>query len=436
MLTASNSFICPNCNTQDHQEILFIGSEFSYRCKNCQTYHLFLENLYWDFVQNFKYQGCGSYKWYLNRYIGSLTNDKKWIDTYVKHSNERNDFVANAAQHSKVFFEKILNIKPDQQCKIEVKNLSDKIMYGKTVYIANAICSDHFQDCLRAVVRMKEHTIKPISSHTYNILILDKKTQFCIDPTEKINGLDEAWIVDWSPKMTWCYGMNHLNDLKESLSLNNAITQKLYAINNFAYAISKDCSPTIYGNQPILDLFYLKDFKLYDQNNRMIENKYVAILIHADGNIRAGLGSQEQLIETYEIIQSYGFEPMIIACADNEEQIVKNMKDYNILIAKNIKQQICFYSRYCLGVVGTNCSGCNIPCLYRLPVFTMAKERSFPDDFYCMGRLLSPYDCTTGFNGDLTKPRTVTEIKIDNLLATSINLCLDVFVSWLKTLER
>jgi hypothetical protein len=432
MLTLTN-FKCPNCNKEDHQKILFIGSEFSYKCIHCSAVHCFLENIFWDFTQNFTDNGCGSYKWKINRYIGTFDGEK-WSGDELVALEMPGDYVSCSRTNAMLFFSKAISQNQEETrhtrvCSIKLSNKPKKDL----VYIANAIHGNHFQDCLRAVIRMKEHILSPESMDSYNILILDSKTKFCLKPLNKMSGLDEIWYVDWSIKATWDWGMKNLDNISESLALTNSINRKLDEFSVQARAISKSSFPSIYGTQPIKDLFRIKDaFKLKNTINQVINKKYIAILIHPDNQNRSGFHSEKQIKDVCNIIKQFKLNVILLACTNFEEEIAKSVHGEEVLVAKKLEKQALFFQKYCIGVVGTNCSGCNLPCLYKIPLFTLAKKRYFPDDFYSMGRLLSTYDCNAAFFGDLSKPSSVTEIKIDENNPTNIEEYRPQLESWLK----
>ena len=433
MLT-STIFKCPNCQKEDHQKILFIGSEFSYRCIHCGSTHCFLENLFWDFTDNFNQHGCGNYKWSINRYVGTINLEGVWTGDEKLSSGVKGDYVSEDRIKAREFFRHSIEVMKTNHniAKLEKIKLSNKHL--QETYIANAICTEHFQDCLRAIVRIKEHTQKEISKDTDNILILDQKTKFFIKPLSKIIGLDEIWYVDWSPVFTWNHGMDNVHHVLESVRLNNRINVELDENKSSARCISKNAFPSIYGINIIKDLFKSNKISLKNYNGINLNKKYIAVLIHPDNANRAGLASTTQLQNTCDLIKKSGLNPIVIACTNSEINIAKSVVGEEILMANSIEKQTCFYQNYCIGVVGTNCSGCNIPCLYNIPLFTMAKGRAFPDDFYSMGRLLSQYDCEEAFFGKLTKPTNVTEIKIDPAHPTSILDVKNEFLHWITNL--
>lgn len=422
-------FYCPNCNIEDHQKIIFIGSEFSYQCTHCNAVHCFLENNFWDFTDNFIEHGCGAYKWRLNRYAGTFHNNQ-WYGDDLMDGFRKNDYTNSCLINSRNFFNKAINelsTNKYNSIKNEIVKLSNKSHKNKQIYIANAVSTSHFQDCLRAVVRMKEHLVGDESNDTYNILIMDSKTKFLLKPINKMNGLDEIWYIDWSHKCSWDYGMKHLDDLIDNLSLSISINSKLNQYSNIAKSISKCGFPSKYGVGPIKELF--------DCNRPKDVNKYVAILIHDDNEHRSGFRYGKQITDVYNLILESGRSPIVVACTNHETNIAKSIRDIKYVSLTTLHKQSKFYKYNCAGVVGSNCSGCNIPCLFEIPLFTLAKTRYFPDDFYSMGRLLTKYDCNEGFFGCLNKPETVTELKIDRSKPTNIFDVKDDFIKWLNKIE-
>jgi hypothetical protein len=282
---------------------------------------------------------------------------------------------------------------------------------------------------------MKEHTLSPESCSSYNVLILDKKTKFCLKPLNKMNGLDEIWYVDWSVNYSWDWGMKNLENIKESIMFSNSINKKLKEFSGHARTISKSPFPSIYGTQPIKDIFSIKNnLKLKSVSNQIVNKKYIAVLIHPDNQNRSGFASEKQIKDVCNKIKQFNLDVILLACTDFEEKTAKSVHGEEVLVAKSLEKQALFFQNYCLGVVGTNCSGCNLPCLYQIPLFTLAKKRYFPDDFYSMSRLLSTYDCSASFFGDLSKPTSVTEIKIDENKPTDILDCKSEFELWIKQL--
>lgn len=180
------------------------------------------------------------------------------------------------------------------------------------------------------------------------------------------------------------------------------------------------------------DLEPQKQRQLYTSDGQILLNKYIAITIRRDsiGN-RAGFDDKEELRKLISIIYSKGFIPVIIACTQNEINMCDKIKDAKILPAISIEDQTIFYSQHCYGMVGTNGSCCNIPSLYDIPMFILARERTFPDDFYCFGRLISPYIENHPYNGKLWKSDRVLEYTLNHNEKTSIDKYNEEFNDWL-----
>ena len=146
----------------------------------------------------------------------------------------------------------------------------------------------------------------------------------------------------------------------------------------------------------------------------------------------------EELQKLCSIISLKGFIPVIIACTQSEIKICNQLYnlDMKVLIATSLEDQIIFYSNHCYGIVGTNGSCCNIPSLFNLPMFMLARERPFPDDFYCFGRLISPYIEEHPYNGELWKPDNIIEYQLKNNEKTSIKRHLNELNDWLYGLGK
>jgi len=422
--------------TQAQHAILFVGSEFSYRCLQCKATHCFLENVFWDFTDNFKKHGCGIYKWQLNRYAGTFTGTR-WVGDSLLPASRVSDYVNHRTLETRAFFEAALAEPAVRNARaINVVPLSSKKKYESS-YVANAISTSHFQDSLRAVVRMKEHLMTPKASDSYNVLIADQRVQHLLNPASKMQGLDAIWYVDWTVKATWDYGHKHLDDLQPALEVAAAVNKHLQKISKPAYVISKCCFPSPAGCSFIKELFQPNGLSLQldTVENVKLQGKYVAVLVHKDSDERAGFATAQQLKDVCNTVRQANLKPLIVACTSAEAVIAKEVLDEEVLLAETLEKQSLFYSRFCVGVVGSNCSGCNLPVLFEVPVFAVAKKRFFPDDFYCMGRLLADYDCAAAFFGELKKPNNVTEVRIDCQFPTSILAVKDSFQLWLKQLN-
>jgi hypothetical protein len=303
---------------------------------------------------------------------------------------------------------------------VDVIKLSKKFADNRQFFIANAIANDHFQECFRAVVRMKDHISTLESKSSYNILITDKKMDICLQPVSKLEGVDEIWRVkNWNRNQTMWHLSERIEEYHDAIALGNTISKMLDGLNGKTMAISKGLGPCLQGKTALKELLFTEKFDLKTNDGQLIEGKHVGILVRNDSSGRAGFESENQIKEVCDFVRKFGFKPLLVACTEQEEQICKRTSEPT-LSAKNLQEQVVFYEHFCLSVIGTNGSGCNIPCLYNLPLLSFAKGRFFPDDFYCMGRLSSPYDCSKAFGGELSKPDSVVEIRCDPNKQTSI----------------
>lgn len=432
-MITNSKFLCPICKKEDHQKVLFLGSEFSYKCINCSATHCFNENLYWDFVGNFRKHGCGDYKWKLSRYVGTMKKSE-WY-------SEDKDLCLTTPQDAfnikklRLAFEKLVGLH-DGEVDVDVMKLSPKSADNRQFFIANAITNDHFQECFRAVVRMKDHISTLESKSSYNILITDKKMDICLQPVSKLEGVDEVWRVkNWNRNQTMWHLSERPEYINDAIALGNTISKMLDCLDGYAMAISKGVGPCRQGKAALKELLFTEKFELRTTKGNLIEGKHIGILVRNDSSNRAGFESENQIKEVCEFVENFGFKPLLIACTDQEEQICKGTSAPS-LSAKTLQEQVVFYENFCLGVIGTNGSGCNIPCLYDLPLLSFAKSRFFPDDFYCMGRLSSPYDCSKAFGGELSKQEYVVEIRCDPNKPTSVMDHLEQAENWIKGLKN
>jgi hypothetical protein len=325
-------------------------------------------------------------------------------------------------------FESLLKNTDHQQKNIDViqrYKISDKSYFKQQIFIANAIPNAHFQECLRAIVRTKEHLLSKNADSFYNILIKNSTTDLCIVPKSKLEGLDEIWEI---------------KDISNNISLSKQLTEYIDSYDSQSVCISKKTGPTKYGTELIKNLLKPIEYKqLFTTNQQALLDKYIVITTRGDHmGGRAGFENPEELQKLCSIISSKGFIPVIIACTQSEINICNQLRtsDIKILIAASLEDQIIFYSNHCYGIVGTNGSCCNIPSLFDLPMFILARERPFPDDFYCFGRLISPYIEDHPYNGELWKSNNIIECRLGDSEKTSITRYESEFNDWLYSLGK
>lgn len=424
-------FSCPNCRERLHQRIVFLASDFSYECPACRSLHVFTENLYADFQDNFRSHGCGDRSWSLSRYVGTLNRDGTWTATLPRTLPTVADRLA--CGRTRLATAELVRATAATTRRLVVLKRRGVVVGRRRLFVANALHGAHFQDGLRGVVRMKERLVSGIAGCGTILLVGPSMELFFREAERRLAGIDDVWFVpDWTAAMNWPYVSRRPDDMAAAAVLAATITDELDRLDVPAEVVSKRPGPTPHGPGLIRDLLATAaDVDLRDTRGERIDAPHVAVLVHADGRHRAGFATGRQLAEACRAIAAKGLRPIVVACSPSEAAACAGMVGERVLVLRTLEQQAAFYARWCRAVVGTNCSGCNLPCLYGLPVFALAKGRTFPDDFYCMGRMLSPYDCRHLFDGDLTKPDSVVEIAIDPAAETSVSLCTAAFDAWL-----
>jgi len=425
-------FSCPNCNERLHQRIVFLGSEFSYECPACRAMHVFAENLYADFQDNFRVHGCSDSQWSLSRYIGTLNRDGTWTATLP--CTDRTVADRLTCGRMRLAAAALVRAMGETTDRLTVLKRPGRGVVGRPrLFVSSAIHGPHFQDCFRGVVRMKERLVSGEGDCGTLLLAGPSMELFFREADARLAGVDDVWFLpEWTSAMDWQYLARRPNDVAAAACLAATITEEFDRLECLAEAVSKRPSPTPHGDGLIRDLLAADpSLELRDTRGELIDAPHVAVLVHSDSRHRAGFQSTQQLGQACRAIAAKGLRPIVVACSPSEAAPCAGIVGERVLVLRTLEQQAAFYARWCRAVVGTNCSGCNLPCLYGLPVFALAKGRRFPDDFYCMGRMLSPYDCRYLFNGDLTKPDSVVEIGIDPESETSVALCAAAFDTWL-----
>jgi hypothetical protein len=396
MLTGS-VFTCPFCKKIGNQTVLFLGSEFSYQCPHCRAVHCFLENPHWDFTENFRS---------FSGWAGS-TNLVDWkLD---QRPNKVRSF--QVTTDLKNAFDVLLDNTPAENPRnLTIQKLSSKDSSQKTIFFANASPNPHFQECFRALVQMQSHLLNPFSKTTYNILLLNSNLKFL--DTRKLVGLDEVWTIeDYSQKDHVWYVKDNLKDNVHARSLAYAINNAIRSFNNFGFVISKKAGPTPFGTSLIHNILQKDNITIRTNLGREVAEKYLAVLVRPDTEQRAGFFSTDQIREIYDFAIRNKKTPLLVACTPTEKSQCLNL-GLEFVFLKDMAEQSYFFKHFCLGVICGHGSCCNIPCLHEIPVLAFAKDRFFPDDFYCFGRLTCAYNPKHLFYGDLYKPQNVVELRV------------------------
>lgn len=412
-MITNKKIICANCQTEDYHDIIFLAppewnKDFQYKCQHCESIHIFHYNESYDLVNN------------MHLYVGTVDKSFNWVFTNSEWGRScGNQYVLD-------FYLKTLYDMQNQKIemsKFVTKNkISNKPYNKQPILIFNSIVNGHFQECFRGIVRLKEHLLNTCSEQYYNILIMDDMTKICTAPLSKLDGLDEIWYV---------------SDVDNYALLSKEITEIVSSYYSKTICISKKTGPTKHGVELIRNLLKLNDKKLLKSNKDQIQNKYIAITVRNDYiKGRAGLDNDKEISKICNMIKERGFVPIVVACTEAEARICEKIDSAEVFLTKNLEDQITFYSEHCCGMVGTNGSCCNIPSLYNIPMFILARYRQFPDDFYCFGRLISPYLENHPFHGELWKADNVWEYAIGMEEKTSIDKYKNEFNEWLYILDK
>lgn len=402
----------------DNQKIIFVN-ELQNMCKHCHSYNVFFHPPYnKNFIHTKPLIDSNS-----NLFIATLDANLKVV--IRKHDlNNNANIVLNNFKTTISNISKPVNIKNI----INIQKISTKKYHNQPIFIANAMANYHFQECFRGIVRLKEHLLSQNSTSHYNILIKDSITNFAITPISKIEGVDEVWEL---PKNV------DRNSIQNKIDVSSAISELMNRYNSTSICVSKTAGPTKFGTDLIKNL--IEPAKDYRHNLPIDTNhSYIAVTIRKDRKHRAGLDSTIEIKYICDTIITNGFTPVILAC--NSEEIAiseKIQKDITIIKNPSIEDQAIFYRDYCHGMIGTNGSCCNIPSLYNVPMFILAKGRFFPDDFYCFGLMISPYvETSRPFHGEFWKADNVVEYKIDADKKTSIEQYKKEFNDWLDGIGK
>jgi len=408
MLSAS-ALLCTHCNTKRYQRVSFVGCEFAFECPECGALHLFYESLHYDLNTHFIEE-----VW--NRYSGY------WLNGALYPYKNRSGQVVEG-------FNKVLStITPDSSSiGIEKIKLSKKDQRGK--FFIGSLLHDHYQEALRPLYHMKGY-VKAQKQNTYNIAIIPKNKSFegLLVQHERLRGVDEVWAVPFNMRARWPH-IHSEEDVKVSWELNHAITKELHQLEGIGYTISKRAGAVPNGRQILKEMLEpTLPIVLKDSRGQTLYDTYVGILCKGDSSQRAGLCLKEQFEKIVELVIAHNRKPLLIATTKHEVAQITSLKvDIPHIEVLSIEQQAQLYRDHIEFVIGTNCSGCNIPCLYEVPMLTFVKERKFPDDFYCFARMASKFDKQNPpWFAHLEKPDNVTEQLVDTAYPVDIEQYADL----------
>lgn len=410
-MISSTALTCRNCAQQRYPIVKAIGGEFAFECPCCGALHLFFESIHFDLEEHF-----ADPRW--SRYVGFYYKNKMYPAGGVGEVDARR-------------FARLLRRYSANSGSLEIVKLSEKYDNGK--YFVASMLHDHFQEAFRAVYHMQAR----VASNTdeYKILIVpnDGRFDFLLEEASKLKGVDEVWIIPFETRQRWPFA-NSPDDVESSWVLSNTLQKEFDRRDGIATIISKRAGAVPNGKQILRNLLEpLNPKPLYDVDQNLLTDRYLAILVKQDSSDRAGLYSRRQFKKIAEYSRTIGLLPLIVATGMREALKVKSFGlDIPIVFVPTIAEQAQLFRNNVAFVIGTNCSGCNIPCLYDLPLIAFAKERTFPDDFYCFARMASRYDKNAPpWYGNLEKADSVLEIEVPKEQKINIEDYHDQILDWL-----
>ena len=310
--------------------------------------------------------------------------------------------------------------------------LSDKKDNGK--YFIGSCFHDHFQEAFRGLYHLHGHIRSKRDVETYNILIVPDTDQFdfILEEENKQKGIDQIWVVPFAKKYRWPF-INSIEDAKVAQQSDNAITECLDQLDGMVEVVTKRPGPTKEGKDLLKFLLEpQQDPLLLNNRGEPLDGGYLALLLHTDDDKRAGLNTKQQFDQIQQCLsEEVRNRLLLIATTDSELKKAKEADSLPYVFLDKITSQAQFYKNHCFGVIGSNCSGCNIPALYNLPILTFVKERAFPDDFYCFARMASKYNKDSiPWNGELEKADNILEVSVPSGSVTSPSEYEERIQSW------
>lgn len=385
-----NAFVCRQCGEERYQKVLFIGLEFAFQCPCCEAIHLFYENIHYDINDHFN-----NAPW--SRYIGYWYQRKLFSHSAIKEE---------IVEKFKRLIEGRHNHDEDQIIK---HRLSNKVPNGK--FFVTSMLHDHFQEAFRALYHMKGHLSSKYND-TYNVLIVPKTDLFSwlLQEPLKIKGIDEVWEVPFARCHRWPFA-NKDEDVKASWEVCNEVQKALDKLEGIGTVINKRAGAIPNGKQIIKELLEpLNPKPLRDSRGDYLKGTYVGVLFKSETAERAGLWKASHFQEISVIVKDIDLKPLLIIVTQSDLDRVKQLdQPIPYLFAPTVLQQAQVFRNNIHFVIGTNCSGCNLPALYDLPMYVFAKGRTYPDDFYCFSRMASKFDKKQPWNGAFEKADNIHE---------------------------
>jgi hypothetical protein len=384
-----NNIKCCNCGIINFHHLFFLHERFHYLCPSCETVHILSENMLYDENDYFRYSKNfhGNYSCY---YLGSINKDFNVVDERFEY---RNDWEKKVFKIYYNFYKHYINFNKDLNTNF-LKIDEIRPYQGGNIYICNAL-QQHFQESLRATYRLYGHVKN--NERTYNIILSYSDFSYHYLPIEDKfdNKIDMIISVDRSRYIP--VGQDHYQVNNLSTTLSKKINYIFEKIEGNSTVIGKRPGPfhNICGSDILENLLNPDHF--VNKIDQLDNKKYFTILAKTPSNRRCGINQQNQLDALFQILSPYKLDLCIISFGNElSEELAKS---YDVPFLKNLSQpeQWCFYKYYCRAVIGCAGSGMNNPSLFRIPSISFALDRSFLlepciCDFYCYGKLLSPYN--------------------------------------------
>ncbi len=415
-------FNCPYCLKETNFQIAIWSSDFFLVCPHCTSIHVFRHNMLYSFAEHYKRSDARSF------YMGTKTKSNAFCflkneGKYV-NSNDSNKYDLI----TETFRANVSNGNILTKYSFDILKKSNKSINGKDMFVANGIFG-HFQESLRALLRMKEHILNGNIEKTYNIFIVPKIHSLWIKGAMNMDGLDEIIVIDTIFK-------------KESYDPNKCINiwvelwHYLSRYKNNTTCISKRSGPLQYKSQKhlqnIIDPGQIDNLRDFDHKGYIAILARVKYVIKQTGRIRVGF-NLDNIFDVCRIMVDAGL-PCSVLYFDKELShkdkcnIKEKLSLLNVVILRNptLEEQSYWYKNCCSGVVGPIGSGFNIPTIYSLPILSFAAEHAWTIkknlDFYCCARMISPYVVGEIGNGPLIKQENVTEVYVEQKEAISFDI--------------
>lgn len=398
MMFSNKEFMCPSCKNSLRHSLFFLHDRFHYMCPTCQTIHFLSNNILYDENDYFMYspEFTRYSRDYSRYYLGSLLPDGTTINA---NASVETDW--KKAEFKKFLsFYNFYNNKQESNLNIQIEKYNS--VSSDRFFLVNGLYR-HFNHGLRSAYRMYEH-IRQSKERTTNIVIVFSCFKHFYTPLkEKFNDMvDYVITVPWDDYLA----------TRDYYAPNEKSNKFSHFMNDFIEQHSGNGS--VIGDRPGPN----KDISGYDICSVLLnpdattqgipnlgDKKYIVVaakreFINEKANMfRSGLSRVEQFDALFSILKDYKQNYCILSF---DGEIFRNedlSKRYGVVHLKNlsIEEQCYLYKHNCLGFISAMGSGMNNPSVYKIPILSFAKYRSWASssrscDFYCYSKMLSPYE--------------------------------------------